>query len=46
MGNSNAFPTVLSLATALVFFAFIGTALASPDTRCWARWRISREQKT
>ena len=33
MGNSNAFPTVLSLATALVFFAFIGTALASPDTR-------------
>ena len=31
MGNSKAFPTVLSLGTALVFFAFIGTALAAPD---------------
>ena len=32
MGNSKAFPTVLSLVTALVFFAFVGTALAAPDT--------------
>jgi hypothetical protein len=31
MGNSKAFPTVLSLATAFVLFAFLGTALAAPD---------------
>lgn len=31
MRNSKAFPTVLSLVTALVFFAFIGIALAAPD---------------
>jgi len=32
MRNSKAFLTVLSLFTALVFFAFIGTAQAAPDT--------------
>ena len=32
MVNSKAFPGVLYLVTALVFFAFIGTALAAPDT--------------
>src|ERR1700730_7309181 len=33
MVNSKAFPTVLSLVTALVLFAVLGTALAAPDTR-------------
>src|ERR1700730_3481079 len=32
MVNSKAFPTVLSLVTALVLFAVLGTALAAPDT--------------
>jgi hypothetical protein len=32
MDNSKAFPTMLSLVTALVLFAFIGIALAAPDT--------------